>query len=113
MSAVDVEKILEQFFARRGRLFSNKYDVPEWLRRQLINGYRVELEHGSKVDGRLNVSRDDPEVTIKIALAHLKESPDYYDRLERMEKEADVHWEANQVEFKAKQKEVEKIVGAI
>ena len=29
---------------------------------------------------------DDPIVTGKIALAHMKEFPDYYERLERMEK---------------------------
>jgi len=31
---------------------------------------------------------DDPVVTGKIALAHLKEFPDYYTRLERMEEQA-------------------------
>jgi hypothetical protein len=28
----------------------------------------------------------------KIALAHMKEFPDYYERLERMEKEAEREW---------------------
>lgn len=109
MSVDNVEDILERFFARRGRLFHNEYDVPMWLRAELIAGYRVELEHGSKIDERLNVSKNNPEVTIKIALAHLKESPDYYTRLAKMEKEADAHWETRQSEFKAKQVEVEKI----
>ena len=31
---------------------------------------------------------DDPVMTGKIALAHLRELPDYYTRLEEMEKEA-------------------------
>jgi hypothetical protein len=31
-------------------------------------------------------------MTGKIALAHLNEFPDYYDRLEKMEKEADKFW---------------------
>ncbi len=31
--------------------------------------------------------------TKKIALAHLNEFPDYYDRLEKMEKEAEDYWE--------------------
>ena len=35
-----------------------------------------------------DVTDDDPLVTAKIAWAHLKEFPDYYDRLERMEAEA-------------------------
>jgi len=31
-------------------------------------------------------------VTGKIALAHMKEFPDYYERLERMEAEAERYW---------------------
>jgi UDP-2,3-diacylglucosamine pyrophosphatase LpxH len=47
-------------------------------------GMVVELEHGSR-DPRTNVTDDDPILTGKIALAHLRELPDYYDRLEVME----------------------------
>ena len=47
----------------------------------------VELEHGRR-DPRTNVTDDDPVVTAKIALAHLNEFPDYYSRLEQMEREA-------------------------
>ena len=35
---------------------------------------------------------DDPIITGKIALAHMKEFPDYYERLERMEREAERDW---------------------
>ena len=35
---------------------------------------------------------DDPIATGKIALAHMKEFPDYYERLERMEAEAERDW---------------------
>ncbi len=52
----------------------------------------VELEHGLR-DLHTNVSNDDPLITGKIALAHLNEFPDYYDRLEKMEKEAEEYWE--------------------
>ena len=45
----------------------------------------VEFEHGSH-DPQTNVTGDDPIVTGKIALAHMKEFPDYYERLERMER---------------------------
>ena len=48
------------------------------------SGMEVELEHGSR-DPRTNVTDDDPILTGKIALAHLREMPDYYDRLEEME----------------------------
>ena len=54
-------------------------------------GMNVELEHGLH-DPRTNVSNDDPDITAKIALAHLNEFPDYYTRLERMEEEAKRDW---------------------
>jgi Protein of unknown function (DUF5661) len=50
-------------------------------------GLSVELEHGSR-DSETNVTNDDIEVTGKIAWAHLKEIPDYYTRLLKMEQEA-------------------------
>lgn len=58
---------------------------------QLANGMNVELEHGT-VDLVTNVSGDDEVVTMKIALAHLNEFPDYYVRLEKMEEEAEAFW---------------------
>lgn len=54
----------------------------------LTAGMNVELEHGSRFPD-LNVSGDDPIVSAKIALAHLREFPDYYERLVRMEAEAE------------------------
>jgi len=65
----------------------DKFDVNQFRR-----GMDVELEHGL-VDAHTNVSNDDPLITGKIALAHLNEFPDYYDRLEKMEKEAESFWE--------------------
>lgn len=50
-------------------------------------GLMVELEHGSH-DPQTNVTNDDPILTGKIALAHLKEFSDYYKRLGVMEEEA-------------------------
>lgn len=64
----------------------DKFDVDQFRR-----GMDVELEHGL-VDSNTNVSNDDPLVTGKIALAHLNEFPDYYDRLEKMEEEAEAHF---------------------
>ncbi len=54
-------------------------------------GLEVELEHGAR-DIQTNVTNDDALITGKIALAHLKEYPDYYTRLSAMEKEADEYW---------------------
>jgi len=50
--------------------------------------FDVELEHGL-VDSQTNVTNDDPIMTGKIALAHLNEFPDYYTRLDKMEREAE------------------------
>ena len=55
---------------------------------QFRHGMDIELEHGT-IDPNTNVSNDDPLITGKIALAHLNEFPDYYDRLDRLEKEAE------------------------
>jgi hypothetical protein len=58
---------------------------------QFRRGMDVELEHGTR-NPETNVTGDDPLMTGKIALAHLNEFPDYYDRLERMEFEAEEFW---------------------
>ncbi len=58
---------------------------------QFRMGMDVELEHGAR-DPQTNVTNNDPLTTGKIALAHLKEFPDYYTRLDAMEKEADAFW---------------------
>ena len=65
----------------------DKFDVD-----QLRRGMDVELEHGTR-DSLTNVTNDDPLMIGKIALAHLNEFPDYYDRLEKMEREAEEFWE--------------------
>ena len=59
---------------------------------QFRTGMEIELEHGSH-DPATDVTGDDPVTTGKIALAHLKEFPDYYTRLERMEREAHRDWD--------------------
>jgi hypothetical protein len=55
---------------------------------QFRMGMDVELEHGLH-DLQTNVTGSEPIVTGKIALAHLKEFPDYYTRLKKMEAEAE------------------------
>ncbi len=65
----------------------DKFDVE-----QFRMGMDVELEHGL-ISPATNVTDDDPLITGKIALAHLEEFSDYYDRLEKMENEADKFWE--------------------
>lgn len=55
---------------------ARKHRVPvEQIQQQLDKGIQVELEHTS-----------DPVVAHEIALDHLGEYPDYYDRLDQIEK---------------------------
>lgn len=68
----------------------------DWARfelEQFRKGMDVEFEHGSH-DPQTDVTHDDPIVTGMIALAHMKEFPDYYERLERMERDAEREWES-------------------
>lgn len=52
----------------------DKYTPEEFLR-----GINIELEHGT-VNKETNVTNDDLITTAKIALAHLNEYPNYYDK---------------------------------
>jgi hypothetical protein len=61
---------------------------------QFRAGMDVEYEHGTH-DPQTDVTGDDPVTTGKIALAHMKEFPDYYVRLQRMEQQAEQDWAAN------------------
>jgi len=65
----------------------SKFDVEQFRK-----GMDVELEHGKR-DHDTDVTHDDPILTGKIALAHLNEFPDYYDRLDKLEEEAKKFWE--------------------
>ena len=60
---------------------------PEQFRR----GLEVEFEHGAR-DPETNVTNDDLALTGKVAWAHLKEFPDYYTRLDKLEAEATAYW---------------------
>ena len=53
------------------------FDTAGFTPEEYLEGINIELEHGT-VDPDTNVTEDDPLVTGKIALAHLNESPVYY-----------------------------------
>ena len=81
---------LRTFSSDEAREIGNQLGV-DWSKvdlEQFRMGLGVELEHG-RIDPDTDVTRDDPLVTGKIALAHLREIPDYYKRLDHMEKEAE------------------------
>ncbi|TFG79182.1 MAG: hypothetical protein E4H26_00445 [Flavobacteriales bacterium] len=60
-------------------------------------GINVEFEHGTRFP-ETNLTYDDLKLTGKIAWAHLKEFPDYYTRLAKMEKEAKSYWTKKNLE---------------
>ena len=67
----------------------NKLKLSTW-----IKALQVELEHGKNevAKGKTNVTNDDILKTAMIALAHILEYHDYYERLEKMEKSAEKYW---------------------
>ena len=84
----------KRFTAEEAKAIGEKLGI-DWSKfdvEQFRAGMDVELEHGLRDPGT-NVSHDDPLTTGKIALAHLNEFPDYYTRLEKMEREAEAYWE--------------------
>jgi hypothetical protein len=54
------------------------------------SGLQIELEHGLKFP-EANITNNHPLLTGKIVLAHIKEFPEYYKRLEVLEIEGDMH----------------------
>ena len=72
----EVEEIVDRL---RIDLAAEGFDVDA-----LRAGMDVELEHGKR-DPVTDVTDDDPLVTAKIAWAHLRERPDYYELLEELE----------------------------
>jgi len=67
-------RLLHSFFAQgRSSVYNGSYDG-----KQLIRGMEVEMEHTSC-----------PIISMKISMDHLAELPDYYTRLDNMEREAE------------------------
>ena len=82
-----------EFTAEEARKIGDRLHI-DWQKVSLAEfrvGLGVELEHGSR-DPETNVTNDDELLTGKIALAHLREYPDYYTRLGQLEKAADEFW---------------------
>lgn len=79
-TALDATKALER---ANIDISSERYTIED-----VAVGMNVEAEHGTRFPD-LDVTGDDPVITAKIALAHLREFPDYYVRLEVMEREAE------------------------
>jgi len=80
----------KDFSTEEAKLIGEKIgiDFSRFDLEQFRIGLAIELEHGSG-DPETNVTNSDEIITGKIAWAHLKEIPDYYTRLDKMEKEAE------------------------
>lgn len=63
-----------------------EWDAMDFTPEDLVEGMEVELEHGT-TSPATDITGDDPTETAQIALVHLLERPDYYKRLEEIEKE--------------------------
>lgn len=62
-------------------------DIEEWQ-----YGLNVELEHGYKIGKLTNITCNNLDMTCKIAIAHLIESPRYYRFLKKLEEREDKYW---------------------
>lgn len=62
---------------------------------EFTKGINVEFEHGTRFP-ETDVTNDDKMLTGKIAWAHLKEFPDYYTRLSKLETEAAEFWKSKE-----------------
>lgn len=83
----------EKFTSEEAKIIGEKLSI-DWKKfdiEQFRKGMDVELEHGLR-NSHTNVTNDDPLFTGKITLAHLNEFPDYYTRLDKLEKEAEDYW---------------------
>jgi GNAT superfamily N-acetyltransferase len=88
VSAVSTKSFSDEDARRVGEAIGIDWASAPFDVEQFRIGMEVELEHGLH-DPATNVTDDDPLVTGKIALAHLNEFADYYDRLQRMEADAE------------------------
>jgi len=95
---IELKKVMQYkkiFTSEEAKIIGTRLGV-DWSKynlEQFRMGLAVELEHGI-VNPATNVTNDDLLMTGKIALAHLNEIPDYYIRLEKMEKEGEDFWKS-------------------
>lgn len=72
-----------------GKQIGIDWDKVDFPAEEFRQGVGIEYEHGTERGESTNVTKDAPEPTGRIAWAHLKELPDYYARLKKMESEGE------------------------
>ncbi|MGL5616780.1 MAG: DUF5661 family protein [Sarcina sp.] len=83
------------------------FSTEQFSIKDFTKGMNVELEHGTK-SKETNITNDDPILTGKIALAHLREFPDYYVRLNNLEKAADSYWKKKRKSISSLKRKVQR-----
>lgn len=73
--------------AKKYKINLDIIDIDEWH-----YGLNVELEHGSKLGKLTNITNNSLDMTCKIAISHLIESPRYYRFLRKLEEREDKYW---------------------
>lgn len=83
------EKVANEITGERAREVGEQIGIDwnnaEFPVEQLRRGIVVEREHGSELGKNTDVGADNDLTAARIAWAHLKELPDYYTRLDKME----------------------------
>jgi hypothetical protein len=82
--SIKLEDINDNFSEIENKL-NIDWSKVKFTKESLIKGILVEREHGSMISSEANVTGDDLIKTSRIALAHLLEDPNYYEKLEQME----------------------------
>lgn len=95
----DLEKKLKDYgfyeIAKKHGFGTNMGLYNKDILNQLKKGFIIEYdEHGDKLikNKEVNVVKDKKERALLIAISHLMEFPDYYERLEKLESDAETFW---------------------
>lgn len=83
-SSINRQKAID--LANKYRINLDVVPIAEWE-----HGLNIELEHGQR-NNITNITNDDLDMTVKIAIAHLLEDPRYYYHLSVMESDAEKYW---------------------
>ena len=73
--------------ARKYKIDLDVIPIEEWQ-----YGLNVELEHGSRMSKLTNITKNSKDITSKITICHLLESPQYYKHLKKMEEKMDKYY---------------------
>jgi len=82
-----INKITSIKLAKKYNIDLDIIDINEWQ-----YGLNVELEHGNKLSKLTNITKNNKDITAKIVISHLLESPNYYKYLKKMEEKMDKYW---------------------